>query len=493
MGVAVFTYEPQSRKGNLMPLKVKEVNLTEGPFLGKIIKYIIPIIFTGLLQNLYNAADLVIVGRFDGAGALAAVGTTGALTNVILGLFMGLSVGAGVVVAQRIGALEFKKVSRVVHSAVALSLTLGLIVGVIGFIFSRVFLGWMGVVDSEEAKTLSDATLYLRIIFCGVPASMVYNYCTAIVNATGETKKPLIILAVSGLTNLILNVILVAGFKMGVAGVAIGTIASQYLSATLILIYMRKIDSCIKFSFRNMCFDWESIKKMLVIGIPSGIQSVLFNFSSVLIQSSINGFGDWVMAGNAAAANIEGFAYIAMNSVYRASLTFSGQNMGAKKYRNIKTVAIQSGLCAAVIGVVCAGVILIFREPLIGIYVSSEGITPEAYRETIDAASTRMFSILPFYFFCGVMEAMCGILRGMGKSMSSMIISLFGACVFRIVWIETVFKFLLPSLVGLYICYPISQALVVLIDVVYFIFVYQRLTRDRHADAYIERLKKRKI
>ncbi len=472
-----------------MPIKAKEVNLTERPFLKKIIVYIIPIIFTGLLQSLYNAADLVIVGHYKGAGALAAVGTTGSLTNLILGLFMGLSVGAGVVVAQYIGALEYKKVSRVVHSAVALSLTLGVIVGVVGFIFSRTFLGWMDVVDSAEFDTLTQATLYLRIIFCGVPASMVYNYCTAMVNATGETKKPLIFLAVSGAVNLLLNIILVAGCGMGVEGVAIGTIASQYLSAVLILIYMRRVNNCIRFSFRKLCFDGTSIKRMLVIGIPSGIQGVLFSFSNVLIQSSINSFGDWVMAGNAAAANIEGFVYIAMNAVYRASLTFAGQNMGARKYKNIKLITIQCGFCAAVIGIVCAAVVLLFREPLVGLYVSSEGITPEAYAESINTAMTRMFTILPFYFLCGVMESMCGVLRGMGKSTVTMIFSLLGACALRIVWIETVFKFLLHSPFGVFVSYPISHAAVIVLDVIYFIIIYRKLRKEQNVNEYIDRLR----
>ncbi len=472
-----------------MPVKAKEVNLTERPSLKKIIFYIIPLVFTGLLQTLYNAADLVIVGRFRGPGALAAVGTTGALTNLILGLFMGLSVGAGVVVAHHIGALEYKKVSRVVHSAVALSAVLGIIMGVIGFIFSRTFLSWMGTVDSPEYDTLTQATLYLRIIFCGVPASFVYNYCASIVNATGETKKPLFFLAVSGAVNLLLNIILVAGFKMGVEGVAIGTIASQYLSATLILLYMRRLDSCIKFSFKNLCFDMNSIKRMLVIGIPSGIQSTLFSLSNVIIQSSVNSFGDMVMAGNAAAANLEGFVYVAMNAVSKASLNFAGQNMGAKKYKNIKLVMLQTVACATVIGLISGAVILLFRDFFVGLYLSSDGITAEAYAQSVNAAMTRLFYILPFYFLCGIMEALCGIIRGMGKSTITMVFSLIGACALRIVWIETVFKYLMPTIEGIYISYPISWLLVILFDVVYFVFYYRKLRREEHLNEYIDRLK----
>ncbi|MBQ8850323.1 MAG: MATE family efflux transporter [Clostridia bacterium] len=472
-----------------MPVKAKEVNLTERPFLKKIITYIIPLVFTGLLQSLYNAADLVIVGRFRGPGALAAVGTTGALTNLILGLFMGLSVGAGVVVAHHIGALEYKKVSRVVHSAVALSAALGVIMGGIGFIFSRTFLSWMGTVDSPDYPTLTQATLYLRIIFCGAPASFVYNYCTSIVNATGETKKPLIFLAISGAVNLFLNVVLVAGFGMGVDGVAIGTIASQYLSAVLILLYMRRVDSCIKFSFRKLCFDMSSIKRMLVIGVPSGIQGTLFSLSNVLIQSSVNSFGDMVMAGNAAAANLEGFVYVAMNAVYKAALTFAGQNMGAKKYKNIKLVAFQTVACTAVIGLASGALILLFREFFVGLYVSSDGITPEAYAVSHDTAMTRLFYILPVYFLCGVMEALCGVIRGMGKSTISMVFSLVGACALRIVWIQTVFRYIMPTIEGIYISYPVSWLLVIALDIIYLIFYYRKLTRQKHVDEYIDRLK----
>ncbi len=472
-----------------MSVHKKAIELTERPFLKKIIFYVIPLIFTGLLQSLYNAADLVVVGRFRGPGALAAVGTTGSLTNLIIGLFMGLSVGAGVVVAQHIGALEHKQVKKVVHSAVYLALILGVVVGVAGFFLSRTFLSLMGTVDSEEYSTLSDATLYLKIIFCGVPGSLLYNYCTSIVNATGETKKPLIILAISGLVNVALNFILVAGFHMGVEGVAIGTIASQYLSAVMILIYMMRIDSCIKFSFRKLCLDLQSIKRMLVIGVPSGVQASLFSLSNVLLQSSINSFGDLVMAGNAAAANLEGFCYVAMNAVSRASLTFAGQNMGAKKYKNIKLITFQTVICATVIGIAAAAVVLIFRDFFVGLYVSDDGITKEALKITTDAAMSRLFYILPLYFLCGVMEALCGVIRGMGRSTTAMIFSLLGACVFRIAWIETVFKYLLPTVEGIYLSYPISWLLIVLLDLIYLIYYYRRITREKQTEAFFDKLK----
>lgn len=469
-----------------MSVKAKEVNLTEGPFLKKIIVYIIPLILTGLLQTLYNAADLVVVGRFRGELALAAVGTTGALTNLIVGLFMGLSVGAGVVVAQHIGALEYKRVEKVVHSSVALAGVLGVAVGTVGFIGAEQFLIWMGTPDN----VLPGATLYLRIIFCGIPASMIYNYCASMVNATGETKKPLIFLAISGAVNLLLNIILVVFCGMGVEGVAIGTIASQYLSATMVLVYMRRLDNSIKFSFRKLCFDGRSIKRVLSIGVPSGLQSVLFSLSNVLIQSSINSFGGLVMAGNAAASNLEGFCYIAMNAVSRASMTFTGQNVGAKKYKNIKRILILTMLCATAVGLIVGGILLLFRNFFVGLYVTGEGLSAIELKITVDAAMNRLFYILPFYFMCGVMEAICGVLRGMGKSVSTMIISLLGACVFRIIWIETMFKHVWRTTSCVFMSYPISWLLVIVASLVLFAVYYRRLTHGKNADVFIDKIKK---
>ena len=228
---------------------------------------------------------------------------------------------------------------------------------------------------------------------------------------------------------------------------------------------------------------------MLVIGIPSGIQSTLFSLSNVIIQSSVNSFGDMVMAGNAAAANLEGFVYVAMNAVSKASLNFAGQNMGAKKYKNIKLVMFQTVACAAVIGLISGAVILLFRDFFVGLYVSSDGITAEAYAQSVNAAMTRLFYILPFYFLCGIMEALCGVIRGMGKSTITMIFSLIGACALRIVWIETVFKYLMPTIEGIYVSYPVSWLLVILFDVVYFVFFYRKLRRKKHVNEYIDRLK----
>ena len=451
-----------------MATKRRELNMTEGPFLKKIVLFLIPLVLTGLLQTLYNAADLVVVGRFRGELALAAVGCTGALTNLIVGLFMGLSVGAGVLVAHGIGANDRERVQKVVHNSVLLAAVLGVVVAVVGFIFAPQLLRLM---DTPET-VLASATLYLRIILCGVPASMLYNYCASMVRSTGDTKHPLIFLTVSGLVNVGLNLILVVIFGMGVDGVAIATIASQYLSAGMILVFMMRSDSWVRFSPRKLGVDGKIVGKILYIGVPSGIQGCLFSFSNVLIQSSINSFGDVVMAGNAAASNIEGFVYIAMNAVYHASLTFVGQNMGAKKYKNIKRITLLCAICAVVIGLSTAGIFFLFRRFFVGLYVSgNEAVAAAAY--------VRMSYIMLTYFLCGIMEVLCGTMRGMGKSISAMVISLLGACVFRIVWLETIFK-IFPKIECVYLSYPISWTLTILAYIVCLIVYYRRLVRPKN-------------
>ena len=449
-----------------MRSKPKEIDMTEGPFLKKIIVFLIPLLLTGVLQTLYNAADLVVVGRFRGPDALGAVGCTGSLTNLIVGLFMGLSVGAGVLVAHAIGAHEEERAQKVVHSSVLLSVILGIFVAVVGVIFAPELLDLM----KTPKEYIEDATLYLRIILCGVPASMLYNYCASMVRSTGNTKHPLIFLTISGVVNVILNIIFVALCQMGVDGVAIATIASQYLSAVMILVFMMRSNTCIHFSFKKLCLDGKIVKKILYIGIPSGIQGCLFSFSNVLIQSSINSFGADVVSGNSAGANIDGFVYIAMNSVYHAALTFVGQNMGAKKYKNIKRITILCAICATVIGVSTAGIFFVFRRFFVGIYVSGNDAVAEA-------AYLRMTYIMLPYFLCGVMEVLCGTMRAMGKSISSMVISLLGACAFRILWLQTIFR-LFPSVECVFLSYPISWLLTITAYIICLIISYRRLLRS---------------
>ncbi len=446
----------------------RELNMTEGPFLGKLIRFTIPVILTGLLQTFYNAADLAVVGSFRGELALAAVGCTGSLTNVTVGLFMGLSVGAGVVVAHHLGAGERNRVEKIVHSSLLLSAILGLIVGVFGFFMAETLLRLIGTPEN----VLPLATRYLQIVFMGVPGNMVYNYAAAMVRSTGDTKHPLLFLSVSGLANVLLNVLFVAVFGLGVEGVAIATITSQYLSAAMILSFMARSEGVIHFSPRKLRLDGSSVRRVLVIGVPSGIQSSLFSLANTMIQSAVNSFGDVAVAGYSAAGNLEGFVYVAMNSVYQTAMTFTGQNVGAKKYRNLKRIALLCIAAATIVGLLMGCVILLFSEFFIGLYAPNNA-------EVLAYAKTRLSLILPTYFLCGVMEVLAGVLRGMGKSVFTMVNSLVGACAFRILWVKTIF-FLVPrDLIWIYLSWPISWVIVILANLVCLTAFYRRLTHPK--------------
>lgn len=437
--------------------------MTEGPFLKKIVVFIIPLILTGVLQCFYNAADLIVVGHFRGQIALAAVGSTGSLTNLIVGLFMGLSVGAGVVVAHYLGAMNHKGVERVVHSAISIAGILGVLVGIIGFLLAPELLRLMDTPDT----VLDSAVLYIRIVFLGIPAQMMYNYCAAMLRSTGDTSHPLLFLSISGLVNVVLNIVFVALFGMGVEGVAIATAVSHYLSAAMILIFMHRSDGCMHVAFSRLRLDGHIIRKILYIGIPSGIQSSLFSLSNVMIQSSINTFGDAVMAGNTAASNLEGFIYIIMNSVSQASVTFVGQNVGAKYYTNIKKITWYTVLCVVVLGLSSSGIVILFREFFVGLYAPGNP-------EVIEIAIGRIFSVLPLYFLCGLMEVLGGALRGMGKSITTMVISLLGACAFRIFWVKVILP-VFPVIECVYLSYPVSWLTVVLCDVIFLVVYYRKL------------------
>lgn len=458
-------------------LKRKELNVTEGSLLKKIILFAIPLILTGLLQQFYNAADLVVVGMFEGEIALAAVGATGSLTNLVVGLFMGLSVGAGVSVAHHIGAEERGEVKRVIHTAIPTAFILGIIVSIAGFILAPDLLRMM---DNPE-NVIGHSTLYIRIIFLGLPASMVYNYAASMLRSAGDAKHPLIFLSVSGIVNVVLNVVLIAVFNLGVAGVAIATITSQYLSAIMIIVFMIRSDDYMHFSFKDICFDKKKISKILYIGIPSGLQGCLFSLGNVMIQSSINSLGDTVMAGSAAAANLEGFVYIAMNALYHVSLTFVGQAVGAKAYRYIKKIVAYSAAVVTVLGLVTGILILVFNKQLVGLYApDNEAVLNEALK--------RLIIILPTYFLCGNMEVLCGALRAMGKSITAMVVSLAGACGLRVLWVQTVFRFV-NTAECVYYSYPISWFITTVCHLIFLIvFVKNTIRQSENETSALKKL-----
>ena len=417
----------------------KERSLT-----GQIVRYIVPLMLTGILQLLYNAADNVVVGRFDGSHALAAVGSTGALVNLILNVFMGLSVGTAVAVAHDFGANDEEGVQKTVHTSILISIFCGVIVGAFGCLCSGTFLKWMGTPDD----VLPLSTTYLAIYFLGTPASLIYNFGASILRSVGDTKRPLFFLTLSGFINVALNLVFVILFRMSVAGVALATIISQYVSMVMIVVCLVREKSCCHLDFRKLRIHRDKMQKIIRVGLPAGIQGSVFSVSNVVIQSSVNSFGSLVMAGNTAAAQLEGFAYTAMNSVYHAALTFVGQNMGAKKYHMINKVVFRCFIVVMVIGLGVGTLMFSFAEPLLKIYLPND---PDA----IPYGITRLTYLIIPYFLCGTMEVMVGGQRGMGMSIVPMVTSLVGSCLLRVIWVMTIFA-AFRSLPVLYLSYPIS-------------------------------------
>ena len=438
-------------------MKRHQQSMLQGPLFLNIVTYTIPIILTSLLQLLFNAADLVVVGRFCGSLSVAAVGATGAITNLVVNLFIGLSIGAGVCMAHAIGGRDETAMHRTVHTALPMALVSGCVLTVIGVIFSETFLVWMG----TPADVLPLSTLYMQIYFCGMTFNMVYNFCAAILRAAGDTKSPLVFLTVAGVINVMLNVFFVTVFHMNVAGVALATTISQGVSAVLVVItLMRRADGC-----------KLQLIKMISKGLPAGIQSSMFSISNVVIQSSINSFGEVFMSGNAAASNIEGFAYVCMNAFQQTALNFVGQNVGAGQYKRVSRI---SGIClgcVTVVGIAVGAAVYLFAPQLLSIYITDSA-------EAIGYGVQRMAYVLIPYFLLGLQDVTTGLLRGMGTSFAPMVISVLGICGLRICWINTVFQipeFHTPD--WLFISYPISWAVTFAAEIVLYIIIYRRYVR----------------
>ncbi|MCQ2429852.1 MAG: MATE family efflux transporter [Clostridia bacterium] len=443
-----------------------QINMTEGPILGKMIVFTIPVMLTGMLQLLFNAADLVVVGQFVGPEANAAVGCCGALINLIVNLFMGLSVGAGVIAAQDIGARRYDEVLKLISTSMTVSIVGGVAVGALGFFAARPLLVLMGTPDD----VLVQAVPYMRAYFCGMPGCLMYNYLASILRSKGDTTHPLIFLTIAGVANVILNVVMVAAFSLGAVGVGIATAASQYIAAGLTVYHMlRKEDLCRITGFR--VYSGKFVR-MLVIGLPSGLQGMLFSLSNVLIQSTINGYGKVVMAGNANASNLDGFQYTAMNSVYHAALTFVGQNVGAGTYKRLKRIMFDSAGLVTAIGIVIGVLLIGFGKPLLSLY--SSGAEKDA---VVQAGMNRLWILATTYFLCGLMDVGCGLLRGMGRVILPMIVSLLGSCVFRIIWIYTVCPLYPENIAVLYASYPISWFLTAGVHFICCVYFYRKLMK----------------
>ena len=441
--------------------KSYEMDMCTGPLLKKLLIFAVPLILSGVLQLLFNAADIVVVGKFAGSHALAAVGSTGALINLFTNVFIGFSIGANVLVAQYFGAKDEQNIQDTVHTSMAIGIIGGMFLIVAGMIFAPMMLEVM----ATPEEVLGQAALYIRIYFIGMPAMLIYNFGAAVLRAIGDPRRPLYYLREAGVVNVILNLVFVIGFQMGVAGVAIATVVSQCISAALIVRCLMKSGGMYRLYLKRIRIHKEKMIRIIQIGLPAGLQGAIFSISNVLIQSSINSFGAIAMAGNTAASNIEGFVYVSMNAIYQTALSFVSQNVGAGQQKRIPKISIYCMAIVFTVGLALGTLAYRCGGTLLGIYSSD----PEVIAYGLD----RMKVICQIYFLCGMMDVAVGILRGMGYSIMPMLVSLAGACGLRIVWIFTVFVWK-HSLFVLYLSYPITWIITLSVHLICFAVVWKR-------------------
>ncbi len=447
--------------------KAHSIDMCNGPITGKLLRFAMPLMCSSILQLLFNAADIVVVGRFCGEDSMAAVGSTSSLINLMTNLFMGLSIGSNVLVARYYGAKEEKKVKSSVHTSMALSLLCGIILTVIGVLFTNQILVWMQTPDS----ILPLAAKYLRIYFLGITSVMIYNFGNSILRAVGDTKRPLYFLFISGVINLLLNLFFVIVIGMGVSGVALATIISQCVSAALIIRCLCKDDDIYRLVLKKIRFEKDELIRILKIGIPAGLYGTIFSLSNVVIQSSVNSFGETVMAGSAAAMNIEGFVYVAMNAFHQAAVSFTSQNYGAGRMDRICPILISSLICVIATGVLLGQLAVLFGNGLLSIYSDKAKV--------IEYGMIRLKCICGTYALCGMMDVMVGSLRGLGKSVLPTIVSLIGACGLRLVWIFTYFQMNSHHTQKvLYMSYPISWSITFVAHVISFLIVWNKIKKS---------------
>ena len=421
-----------------------ELDMCSGTIANKILVFALPLMLSGMLQLLFNAADIVVVGRFCGKESLAAVGSNTSLINLFINLFVGLSVGANVVVAQDLGAGREKEANRAVHSTILIAIISGVFLLVMGQLLSRQMLEWM---DSPDT-VIDLAALYLKVYFLGMPATMVYNFGAAMLRAKGDTQRPLYYLTLAGVINVVLNFIFVVFLHWDVAGVAAATSISQYVSAALVLRCLRKETGVLHLEWKQLGFDRQVFVRIVKVGLPAGLQGVVFSLANVVIQSGVNSFGDVMVAGASAAASVEGFVYVAMNSFYQAAITFTGQNYGAGKCDRVDKIALYCTAFAVGSGLILGNLVYFAGPQLISIYSPGDPAV-------VEAGMIRMGMIARTYALCGVMEAMVGVLRGLGHSIGPMVVSLFGSCVLRLIWMVTIFPVVATPGI-LFLAFPVT-------------------------------------
>lgn len=443
-----------------------EMDLCSGPLLSKILLFSLPLILSGVLQLLFNATDIVVVGKFAGSNAMAAVGSTTSLFNLLVNSFIGISVGANVLVARHYGERDYDGVQQTIQTALLTGLIGGTILIVLGVVLARPMLTLMATPD----EVIDQAVLYMQVYFIGMPATMIYNFGAAVLRAVGDTRRPLYFLMAAGVMNVLGDLLFVCLLGMGVAGTAIATVLSQCVSAALTVLCLVKSDGMCHLDLRRLHFYMDKFLRIMQVGLPAGMQSVIFNISNVLIQSSVNSFGAVTVAGNTAAANIEGFVYISMNALYQTSISFTSQNLGAKNYHRIDQTLVRCMCIVTLIGLVLGNGAHLLGNHLLHIY--SDDL------EVISFGMQRLSVISVTYCLCGMMDVLAGTIRGLGYSMLPMIVSLIGACVFRIIWIFTVFR-VQHTLFILYASYPISWILTILVHFVCYLIVRKKVFRPQ--------------
>lgn len=439
-----------------------EIDMCNGSIMDKLISFSLPLMVSGILQLAFNAVDIIVVGRFSGSQALAAVGSTTALINVFTNLFIGISLGANVLAARFYAAGKDREMSETVHTSITLALISGIMMAVIGVLLAKWALEIMGTPDD----VIGQSALYMRIYFMGMPFFMLYNYGAAILRAVGDTKRPLLFLIISGATNVVLNLLLVIQFHLGVAGVAIATVISQCISCILVLRCLYLSDGSYQLRFNKLGMKTRYVKQIFQIGIPAGIQSTIINFSNVLLQSSVNSFGSVAMAGYTAANNILGFLYVSVNSITQACMSFTSQNYGVRKFKRMDKVLLECLGLTVIVALVLGGGSYLFGAELMHIYTKSSKV--------IECGVDIMLYTTVTYFLCGIMDLLPGALRGMGHSTVPMILSVIGTVGTRIVWIYVIFP-CHRSLDFLFISYPVSWLLTIVMQVICFYFVRKKV------------------
>ena len=452
--------------------KSNKIDMTEGPILSKMLRFALPLMLSSVLQLMFNAADIIVVGKFCGDTSLAAVSSNGSMVNLLVGLFVGLSIGANVLTARFFGAKNDRELSETVHTAIVISVLSGLLATIVGELLAPRLLILMKV--PENVLPLS--TLYLRIYFAGITSTLVYNFGSAILRAVGDTRRPLYFLMISGVVNVVLNLIFVTVIDLDVAGVALATTISQTLSAVLIIISLMREEGAIRLDPKKLRIHPGKLVQIIRIGLPAGLQGMLFSLSNVVVQSSVNLFGDTIMSGNGAAANIEGFGYMAMNAFYQATVSFTGQNFGKRRYGRIVRTQLVAQACTVTVGLIFGVILVLFGDLLLGFYTDSPDVI---------AAGLNRFNYIGIpYFICGAMDVLCGALRGIGYSFLPMIVSLLGACGLRLLWIGTVFQ--IPKyhvIETVYFAYPMSWAVTAAAHLVCLVLVLRHLKKKYPEEA----------